>query len=76
MTLRAPAKMVWDDRLPEADKAKIDEISAALDQLDGMRALEINVAGPFLCSKIAWKLATYQHALLHRAVALMDGVAV
>jgi hypothetical protein len=41
-----------------------------------MRALEINVSGKFLRSKIAWKLAVYQHALLHRIVALMDGVAV
>jgi hypothetical protein len=31
--------------------------------------------GLFLRSKIAWKLATYQHALLHRVVALIDGAA-
>jgi hypothetical protein len=41
-----------------------------------LRAAEINVTGKFLRSKIAWKLATYQHALLHRLVALMDGAAV
>jgi hypothetical protein len=40
-----------------------------------MRATEINVSGPFLKSKIAWKLATYQHALLHRIVVLADGAA-
>ena len=39
----------------------------------GLRAVEINVSGKFLRSKIAWKLATYQHALLHRLVALMNG---
>jgi len=76
VTLRPPAKMVWDDRLPDTDKAKIEEINASLDRLDGMRAVEINVAGPFMRSKIAWKLVTYQHALLHRVIALMDGVAV
>jgi hypothetical protein len=44
--------------------------------LDGLRAVEINPTGPFGRSKIAWKLVTYQHVLLHRIVALMDGVAV
>jgi hypothetical protein len=41
-----------------------------------MRAVEINVAGHFARSKVAWKLASYQHALLHRIVALVDGAAV
>jgi hypothetical protein len=76
VTLRPPATMVWDDRLPETDKARLDEINASLVRLDGMRAVKINVEGPFLRSKIAWKLVTYQHALLHRVIALMDGVAV
>ena len=34
------------------------------------------MSGVFARSKIAWKLATYQHVLLHRSVALMDGAAV
>jgi hypothetical protein len=76
VTLRPPATMTWDNRLPETDKTRLNEINASLVRLDGMRAVEINVAGPFLRSKIAWKLVTYQHALLHRAVALMDGVGV
>jgi hypothetical protein len=37
---------------------------------------EINVSGHFARSKIAWKLATHQHGLLHRMIALMDGAAV
>jgi hypothetical protein len=76
VTLRPPVTMVWDDRIHETDKARLDEISASLVRLDGMRAVEINVEGAFLRSKIAWKLVTYQHALLHRIIALMDGVAV
>lgn len=52
------------------------DINASLDRLNGLRAVEINVAEHFARSKIAWKLATYQHALLHRIVALMDGTAV
>jgi hypothetical protein len=74
--LRPPTTMIWDDRLPETDKARLDKFNASLVHLDGMRAIEINVAGPFLRSKIAWKLVTYQHALLHRVIALMDGVGV
>lgn len=76
MTLRIPHSIIWDDRLPASDKDTVDELNAALARLNEMRAVEINIAGPFLRSKIAWKLATYQHALLHRTVALMDGVAV
>jgi hypothetical protein len=76
MTLRPPASLIWDDRLTETDKDEVAELNASLDRLDGMRAVEINVAGPFLRSKIAWKLVAYQHALLHRIVALMDGAAV
>jgi hypothetical protein len=34
------------------------------------------VFGKFRRSKIAWKVASYQHVLLHRIVALMDGAAV
>jgi len=66
----------WDERLTEADKALVAELNASLDGLNRGRAVEINATGPFLRSKIAWKLAVYQHALLHRIVALMDGAAV
>lgn len=76
MSLRSPTALLWDDRLKETDKEQVAELNASLDRLDGMRAVEINPTGPFGRSKIAWKLVTYQHALLHRIVALMDGVAV
>jgi hypothetical protein len=75
MTLKYPNLLQWDDRLPEADKAEVATLNESLDRLDARRAVEINATGPFLRSKIAWKLATYQHALLHRVIALMDGVA-
>jgi hypothetical protein len=73
--LREPTRLVWDDRLPEADKATVDRLNASLVRLNEMRATEINISGPFARSKIAWKLATYQHALLHRIIALVDGTA-
>jgi hypothetical protein len=76
MSLKEPTHLAWDDRLAEADKKRIEDLNASLDRLSGMRAVEINVSGKFLRSKIAWKLATYQHALLHRLIALMDGSAV
>jgi hypothetical protein len=75
MSLKEPTQLEWDDRLTEADKKLVGELNAALDRLSGLRAVEINVSGKFARSKIAWKLATYQHALLHRLVALMDGAA-
>lgn len=75
MTLRIPHAMIWDDRLDASDAETIDMLNATCARLNEMRALEINISGPFLRSKIAWKLATYQHGLLHRVIALMDGVA-
>lgn len=76
MSLKEPAHFVWDDRLTEADKKLVGELNASEDRLNGLRAIEINVSGKFARSKIAWKLATYQHVLLHRLIALMDGAAV
>jgi hypothetical protein len=75
--LREPAFFVWDDqRLAESDKELIEKINASVSRLCGLRAVQIIVSGPFARSKIAWKLAVYQHVLLHRMVALMDGTAV
>lgn len=76
MSLKEPAHFEWDNSLTDEDKSFVDELNASLDRLNCLRAVEINVSGKFLRSKIAWKLATYQHALLHRLVALMDGAAV
>jgi len=76
MSLKEPTHLVSDDGLPETDKKLVHDLNGSLDRLSGMRALEINASGKFLRSKIAWKLAVYQHVLLHRIVALMDGVAV
>jgi hypothetical protein len=73
--MKEPNRFIWDDRLAEADKKLVADLNACLDRLNGLRAIEINVSGPFARSKIAWKLATYQHVLLHRIVALMDGTA-
>jgi hypothetical protein len=75
MTLKEPNHLMWDDRLTEADKGLVARLNELLDRLDAGRAIEINVSGPFARSKIAWKFASYQHALLHRIVALMDGTA-
>jgi hypothetical protein len=76
MTIREPNYLIWDGRLPEADSQAIDKLNASTRRISGLRAIEIAVVGPFARSKIAWKLATYQHVLLHRLVALIDGVAV
>ncbi len=75
MSLKEPTHFIWDDRLTEGDKKRVGELNTSLDRLNGLRAVEINVSGKFLRSKIAWKLATYQHVLLDRLVALMDGAA-
>ena len=74
--LRQPDAFVWDGRLTEKDKEFVAELNAALECLNEGRAIEINVAGPFARSKIAWKLAVHQQGLLHRLIALMDGTSV
>lgn len=76
MSLKEPIHFIWDDRLTEADKKLVGDLNTSLDHLSGLRAVEINVSGKFARSKIAWKLATYQHVLLHRLIALVDGAAV
>jgi hypothetical protein len=75
-TLRVPHHFEWDNRLKPTDKKLVGEINGSLDRLNQLRAVEIAATGPFARSKIAWKLASYQHALLHRLMALMDGAAV
>ena len=54
----------------------IASVNASVRQLQSLRAVEIRVAGHLARSKIAWKLAGYQHALLHRVVALFDATSV
>jgi hypothetical protein len=76
MSLKEPTHFALDDRLTEADGELVSDLNASLDRLSGLRALQINVSGKFARSKVAWKLATYQHILLHRLVALTDGAAV
>jgi hypothetical protein len=76
MTLREPTNLIWDDRLTEDDKKLVSVLNKSLDRLSGLRVVEINISGKFARSKVAWHLATYQHVLLHRLVALMNGAAV
>ena len=63
MSLKEPTDFVWDDRLAEADRGLVGDLNMSLGRLSGLRAVEINVSGKFTRSKIAWKLATYQHVL-------------
>jgi hypothetical protein len=76
MSFKEPTRLQPDDRLNEADEKLVGDLNMSLDRISGLRAVQINVSGKFARSKIAWKLATYQHGLLHRVVALMDGAAV
>ena len=75
LTLKQPNHLLPDDRIIEPDKKLIEQLNASLDRLNALRAVEINVSEHFARSKLAWKLVTYQHVLLHRIVALVDGVA-
>jgi hypothetical protein len=51
MDLKAPNHLKWDNRLTEADRLRVDDLNASLERLNGLRAVEINVSGPFARSK-------------------------
>jgi hypothetical protein len=74
--LKDPTLLVWDTRLEEKDRSKINEINETLDRLAIWRVVQINRAGHFDRSKLAWKVGVYQQVLLHRIVSLADGAAV
>jgi hypothetical protein len=74
--LKEPARFIRDDRLSPEDKGAVDDINRIVSRLSDSRAIEINIAGPFLRSKMAWKLAVYSQGLQHRIVHLADAVAI
>ncbi len=49
--------------------------NAGLDKLAQRRVEGIEITGPYLRSKLAWKVATYQQPMLYRVVALGSGIA-
>jgi hypothetical protein len=49
------------------------KINKAIERLAARRKTNIERAGPFAQSKLAWKVATYQQAMLYRVVALARG---
>ncbi|MBP1875263.1 tellurite resistance protein [Ensifer adhaerens] len=56
-----------------SDRQLFGEVKLALSRLSGRRLSKIEVEGPFLRSKLAWKIAVYQQAILYRIVALGTG---
>lgn len=74
--IEEPREFVWNDCLDAGDEGEVTKLNASLLRLSSLRAEQINVCEHFARSKVAWKLASYQHSLLHRVVALVDGAAV
>ena len=73
--LKAPTLLERLDGLTDTQIETLTEANTAIHELNGLRAVQINVAGHFARSKIAWMLAGYQHMLLHRIVSIFDGAA-
>jgi len=57
----------------EDRRADLQKISKTIERLTVRRKTVIAVDGPFTRSKLAWKVATYQQAVLYRVVALGTG---
>lgn len=53
----------------------IVKINAAIERLGDRRQSKIEVVGPLAKSKLAWKIATFQQAMLYRIVMLAWGAA-
>ncbi|MCX7310318.1 MAG: hypothetical protein NTV56_00975 [Alphaproteobacteria bacterium] len=62
-------------RTPHDQDATDDfnKIVACIERLARRRKAKIEIEGPLLKSKVAWKIATYQQAVLYRVIALGEG---
>ena len=58
---------------PQDRRADFQIISKMIDRLAARRKTTIVVEGPLARSKLAWRIATYQEAILYRVVALGAG---
>jgi hypothetical protein len=58
---------------PQEGRADFQQINKTINRLAARRKTTIVVEGPFARSKLAWKVATYQQAILYRVVALGAG---
>jgi hypothetical protein len=61
--------------LNDEDTELVETINSTLARLKDRRLKELTVSGPFLKSKLAWKVAGYQQAVLYRVVMLARGCA-
>jgi hypothetical protein len=59
--------------LNEKDAETVDLVNSTLARLRNRRKDKVIRTGPFLKSKLAWKVANYQQAVLYRIVMLADG---
>ena len=66
----------FDLTLAEPDVTRAQDfltIDATIGRLAARKRQQVDVQGPLLKSKLAWKVATYQQAVLYRVVALAEG---
>jgi len=59
--------------LSDEDATDFREIDDAIARLSKRRVEKIELEGPYLKSKIAWKIATFQQSVLYRVVMLARG---
>jgi hypothetical protein len=64
-----------DENIDEGATTDIHAFNTVLARLRDRRLTEIAISGPFLRSKLAWKIATYQQPVLYRIVMLASGCA-
>ncbi|OWK18445.1 hypothetical protein AJ88_05180 [Mesorhizobium amorphae CCBAU 01583] len=57
------------------DVETVGEINAVIARLSERRKTEVRIVAPLDRSKLAWKIAVYQQAILYRIVMLATGVA-
>src|ERR1700735_158929 len=57
------------------DWSQIDKLNKALDRLQKRKVPSVAAEGDLGISKVAWKIATFQQAILYRIVMLAAGTA-
>jgi hypothetical protein len=73
--IKMPANFVVPTGSPSDDVELIEAINESLDRLRIQRVASIEVTGPYLESKLAWKIATQNETILYRIVALGESLA-
>ncbi|MBR0753540.1 hypothetical protein JQ604_15230 [Bradyrhizobium jicamae] len=69
--------LIYEKAVPEGERADLAKVNAQLESLAALRLAQIDLRDePYCLSRIAWQIAIFSNAMVHRFVALAEGVAI